>query len=60
MDVLRDVERERAVAEREAQPGVGADAALVAGNVEAPGPPERVSDDGVEVGRGRLLGAVGH
>ena len=60
LEVLADVERQRPVAEREAQPGVGADAALVAGDVEAPGPPERVSDDGVEVGRGRLLGAVRH
>ena len=38
LDVLRDVERERAVADREAQPGVGARAALVAGDVEAAGP----------------------
>ena len=55
-DVLRDVEPQRAVAEAEAQPGVGALAALVAGDVEAPGTAGPVADHGVEVGRGRLLG----
>ena len=36
-----------------AQPGVGARTALVARDVEAPGPAEAVGDDRVEVGRGR-------
>ena len=55
VDVLRDVEPQRAVAEAEAQAGVGALAALVAGDVEAPGTAGPVADHGVEVGRGRLL-----
>ena len=55
-DVLRDVEPQRAVAEAEAQPGVGALAALVAGDVEAPGTAGPVADHRVEIGRGRLLG----
>ena len=55
-DVLRDVEPQCPIAEAEAQPGVGALAALVPGDVEAPGTTGPVADHGVEVGRGRLLG----
>ena len=59
LDVLRDVEPQRALAEREAQPGIGAGAALVARDVEAPRAAEAVGDDRVEVGRGRLLRRAG-
>src|SRR5690606_12250563 len=57
-DVLRDVERERVVAERVAQARVGARPALVAGDVEAAGAAEAVGDDGVEVRGGGLLAAA--
>jgi hypothetical protein len=54
-DVLRDVERQRVLAERPAQPRVRARACLVAGHVKARGAAEAVGDDRVEVGRGRLV-----
>src|SRR3954454_12154741 len=59
MDVLRDVEPVRLPAERGADAEVGAVAGLVAGNVEAGRAAEPVGDDGVQVGRGRLVGG-GH
>ena len=55
VDVLRDVEHQRVLADRRDQPGVGARAGLVAGHVEARRAAEAVGDDGVEVGRGRLV-----
>ena len=55
VDVLRDVEHQRVLADRRDQPGVGARAGLVAGDVEARRAAEAVGDDGVEVGRGRLV-----
>ena len=57
VDVLRHVHRQGALAQRVAEAGVGARAALVPGDVEAAGPAEGVADDRVEVRRGRLLGA---
>ena len=56
VDVLRDVEHQRVLADRGDQPGVRARAGLVAGDVEARGAAEAVGHDGVEVGRGRLVG----
>ena len=56
VDVLRDVEHQRVLADRRAQPGVGARARLVAGHVEARGAAEAVGHHRVEVGRGRLVG----
>ena len=56
VDVLRDVEHQRVLADRRHQPGVGARAGLVAGDVEARRAAEAVGHDRVEVGRGRLVG----
>ncbi len=56
LEVLWDVDGERVAPERVDQPGVGAVAALVPGDVEAAGAAEPVGDHGVQVRRGRLLG----
>ena len=58
LDVLRHVEQQRPVAERGAQPRVGALAALVPGDVEAQRAPESVGGDRLQVGRGRLRGRL--
>jgi hypothetical protein len=55
VDVLGDVDQQRVVADRVAQPGIGSLAALVPGNVEPPRPAKAVGDDCVEVRRAGLL-----
>jgi hypothetical protein len=55
LDVLWHVELQRVEPDGVQQPGVGAPAALVAGDVEARGAAEAVGDQGVEVRRAGLL-----
>ena len=50
-----EVEPQRRVADRGAQPGVGTGPALVAGDVEPPGIRRGVADERVEVGRLALV-----
>jgi hypothetical protein len=56
VDVGRHVDHQRRLAERRAQAGIGARAALVPGHVEARRAAERVAPDRVEVRRGGLRG----
>ena len=55
LDVLRDVEQQRVLADRERSPGSAPAPRLVAGDVEARRAAEAVGDERVEVGRGRLV-----
>jgi hypothetical protein len=50
LDQRRDVERERRVAERLAELGIGARPAFVPGDVEAPGPARGIGPQRIEIG----------
>ena len=55
LDVLADVERQRALADRRSQPGVRAGASLVARHVKAHRAAQAVGDDRLQVGSRRQL-----